>query len=77
MERPSLDSLLLTEDELQAAKRQVEEMAYRKWCDAGRPEDNEIRFWCEAELEWIEYYYVPDRNFYDEPRTRERELCHH
>ena len=36
-------------------------MAYFKWQDAGSPDEDPIKFWREAELEWIEYYYVPDR----------------
>ena len=61
MEQPSLDSLLLNEDELQEARRQVQEMAYYKWQHAGCPDGQDLRFWLEAELEWVEYYYVPDR----------------
>ena len=59
--QPCLDSLLLTEDELKAARKQVQGMAYFKWQAAGCPEDDALTFWLEAELEWIEYYYVPDR----------------
>ena len=58
---PCLDSLLLTADELAAAKQLVREMAYCKWKAAGCPENESLKFWREAELEWIEYYYVPDR----------------
>ncbi len=63
---PTLDSLLLTKDELKAARKRVQEMAYARWqaagCPkAGCPEDDTQAFWREAELEWIEYYYVPDR----------------
>ena len=61
MRQPCLDSLLLTEDELKVARKQVREMAYFKWQAAGSPEDDALRFWLEAEREWIEYYYVPDR----------------
>ena len=58
-----LDTLLLTEKELRAARSQVQELAYLKWEAAGRPPDESRseEFWQEAELEWIEYYYVPDR----------------
>ena len=59
--QPCLESLLLTEDELKAARKHVREIAYFKWQDAGSPEDDALTFWQEAELEWIEYYYVPDR----------------
>ena len=61
MEHPTLDTLFLTEDERRAARAQIQKMAYYKWQEAGCPADNGLRFWCEAELEWIEYYYVPSR----------------
>jgi hypothetical protein len=66
MNRPTLDMLLLTDKELQAAKKQVQQMAYFRWQNAGCPLECEQTFWNEAELEWIEYYYVPHRN---EPTT--------
>lgn len=58
-----LELLLLTEAELQAAREKVQEMAYQKWQEAGRPEDEALAetFWNEAEREWIQYYYVPKR----------------
>ena len=62
MHTRSLDTLLLTDDALQAARKQVEEAAYFKWRRAGSPENNALTFWNEAELEWIEYFYVPDRD---------------
>lgn len=61
MSTTSLESLLLTEDELDEAKAQVEEAAYFKWLDAGCPQGVADEIWQEAELEWIEYCYVPDR----------------
>ena len=59
--QPCLDLLLLTEDELKAARKHVEEIAYFKWQAAGCPKEDALTFWREAELEWIEYDYVPDR----------------
>jgi hypothetical protein len=56
-----LDLLLLTDDELKAARKQVQEMSYFKWQAAGCPQDDSLKFWREAELEWIEFYYVPVR----------------
>jgi len=56
-----LDLLMLTEDELIIARKKIREMAYIKWQEAGYPEGDELSFWREAELEWIQYYYVPDR----------------
>lgn len=56
-----LESLLLTSSELRAARKEVRQMAYFKWEEAGCPDDDAERFWREAELEWIEYLYVPDR----------------
>ena len=57
----SLDSLLLTPEELEAALRQVRELAYFKWEAVGRPADRELDFWCAAEREWIAHCYVPHR----------------
>lgn len=59
--QPRLDSLLLTTDELEAARKQVREMAFFKWREAGCPDDDELTFWLEAEREWIQYCYVPGR----------------
>ena len=56
-----LDQLLLKEDELKAAREQVQEIAYRKWQERGCPQNDSLSFWLEAEFEWIAYYYVPDR----------------
>ena len=61
METPRLENLILTEEEMNLAREQVQLAAYFKWRDAGCPEGKKQHFWCEAELEWIEYFYVPDR----------------
>lgn len=61
MSRLSLETLLLSDEELRVAHREVEKLAYRKWKEAGGPEGRDGEFWRAAELEWIEYYYVPDR----------------
>ena len=66
MAHPTLETLLLTDDERQSARIQIEKMAYFKWQDAGGPETggpetSALRFWCEAELEWMKYFYVPNR----------------
>ena len=60
---PLLELLLLTEQELAAARQKVQELAYLKWEAAGSPDDDALsaKFWKEAEQQWIEYYYVPDR----------------
>jgi hypothetical protein len=58
----SLDSLLLTPEELEAVLRQVRELAYFKWEAGGRPADRELDFWCAAEREWIAHSYVPHRS---------------
>ncbi|MEZ6101212.1 MAG: DUF2934 domain-containing protein [Pirellulaceae bacterium] len=63
MKQPELEALYLTDDELGHAKQQIEELAYYKWCEAGRPCGCDEHFWNEAELEWIEFYYVPHREF--------------
>jgi hypothetical protein len=57
----SLDSLLLTPEELATALRQVRESAYFKWEALGRPANRELDIWCAAEREWIAISYVPHR----------------
>ncbi|REJ70043.1 MAG: DUF2934 domain-containing protein [Planctomycetota bacterium] len=59
--QPRLESLLLTAEAQQAAKEEIERLAYLKWERAGRPPDAALRFWLEAEREWIAYCYVPRR----------------
>jgi hypothetical protein len=65
----SLDSLLLTPEELKAALRQVRELAYFKWEAGGRPADQELDYWCAAEREWIAHSYVPHRPGDDREKT--------
>ena len=62
--QPCLDLLQLTADELKSAKQAVREMAYLKWQAAGCPDNQSLRFWLEAELEWVEYRYVPDHDLF-------------
>jgi hypothetical protein len=58
----SLDTLELTEEEARAAREEVRRLAYLKWEQAGCPHlADSLQFWCEAEQEWIDFYYVPDR----------------
>ena len=57
----NLESLELTEEELKTAREQVRRIAFLKWQGAGCPCGDPHAFWKEAELEWIEYDYVPDR----------------
>ena len=61
----NLETLELTEEEMKLAREQVRHMAYRKWQEAGCPTCDPLSFWKDAELEWIEYEYVPDRNLMD------------
>lgn len=76
MDPPSLDSLMLTQAELSIAKEQVRQMAYFKWKNAGCPDGRSQRFWSEAELEWIEYFYVPHRDSTDpQTHSESRECC--
>ena len=60
--QPSLELLQLMEDELNVAKQTVREMAYFRWQAAGCPDNQSLRFWLEAELEWVEYQYDPDHD---------------
>jgi Protein of unknown function (DUF2934) len=58
----NLELLELSETERTAAREQIRRMAFLKWQDAGCPLSDPCHFWREAEREWIEYYYVPDRS---------------
>lgn len=69
MNTPRLEALFLTDEELAAAKNEIDKMAFCKWTDAGCPKDGKRDFWKEAKAEWIEYRYVPDRYAADD------ELC--
>jgi hypothetical protein len=51
----------MDEEKRDAARRQIQDLAYNKWLDAGCPDDCGLQFWVEAEQEWINYYYTPDR----------------
>ena len=67
MNIPSLEALWLTNKELQIALEQVRERAYFKWQNAGSPNGFAQKFWDEAVLEWINYCYVPDRDWHYNP----------
>jgi hypothetical protein len=58
----TLDNVELTEHETSVAREEVRRLAYFKWQEAGCPgAADPLSFWCDAEREWIEFYYVPDR----------------
>lgn len=58
----TLDTLELTEEETRAAREEVRRLAYLKWEQAGCSHlVDPSQFWCDAEQEWIDFYYVPDR----------------
>lgn len=58
----SVELLMLTDDEKEAARKAIRKIAYYKWLDAGCPADSAMDCWLAAEYEWIEYWYVPDRD---------------
>jgi hypothetical protein len=58
----TIDTLELTQEGRDKARQEIEGMAYRAWERAGRPDGESLRFWHEAENEWIRFYYVPDRS---------------
>ena len=62
MNQPTLETLLLNPSQLEMARTQVKEMAYCKWKAAGEPNIDPLAFWRQAELEWIEFFYVPSRD---------------
>ena len=57
----TLEMLDLLPDEIKRAQARVKRMAYEKWQEAGCPAGQSLKFWREAECEWIEYEYVPHR----------------
>lgn len=58
----TLETLVLTSQELDACRETVRQMAYFQWEQAGCPEGEGDRFWAEAERTWIERFYVPHRS---------------
>jgi hypothetical protein len=57
----NLETLELTPHQLELTRAVVQRHAYFKWLDAGCPEGRQLEFWGEAEREWIERDYVPQR----------------
>lgn len=58
----TLDKLEILPEEFAIVKDQVRQIAYRKWQAAGSPRHQALKFWLEAEQEWIEHDYVPHRD---------------
>jgi hypothetical protein len=58
----SLETLELLPEELEAVKEKVRRLAYRHWEAAGSPPNEALRFWLQAEQEWIEHEYTPHRD---------------
>lgn len=72
----TLESLDLDEARLQAARDEIQQNAYYKWEKAGCPQEQDsLRFWREAEYEWIEFHYVPSRPF-EENTSEEKAKAH-
>ena len=62
MSTTTLNMLELTEEEVKMAREEVQRLAYLKWKKAGSPlVADPLQFWCDAEQEWIDFYYVPNR----------------
>lgn len=59
----TLLTLELTVEQLRFCRAAVEQRAYFKWLDAGRPAGRDIEFWRAAEIEWMGTTYVPPRPF--------------
>ena len=59
----TLDSLELTPAELEACHDAIRKQAYCHWLDAGSPPGDGAEFWLQAERQWIEHCYVPNRQF--------------
>lgn len=58
---PVLDDLDLTPEERAKAEESIRCLAYCHWKQAGGPPNEDLRFWHEAEQEWILFQYVPHR----------------
>lgn len=58
---PTLNDLDLTPEQRAQAETWIRELAFGKWQEAGNPSGEDMRFWCEAEQEWILFQYVPHR----------------
>jgi hypothetical protein len=57
----TLDCLVLSRARREAARDEIRKNAYFKWVDAGRPVEDPLKFWREAELEWIEFKHIPEQ----------------
>lgn len=57
----TLDTLELTQAELESSRDAVQRMAYVNWLNAGCPDGGQLDFWLLAEREWIEHCFVPSR----------------
>jgi hypothetical protein len=66
-----LESLQMSDERRAAAQEEIQRNAYFKWQNAGCPEGDSMRFWREAEYEWIEFNYVPDRAVEFATKSRE------
>lgn len=58
----NLENLELSTEALQAAREEIQRMAYSAWERAGRPQGDPLVFWREAERDWIYFHYVPNRH---------------
>jgi hypothetical protein len=59
----NVESLELTEAEMDVARREIERLAFEEWERAGCPDADPVLFWRAAERRWIAFRYVPDRDF--------------
>jgi len=57
----TLETLELRPEQYHASKEAIRRMAHAKWVEAGQPQGTQFEYWLQAEREWIEHCYVPDR----------------
>ena len=57
----TLETLELRPEQYHASKSAIRRMAHAKWMEAGQPQGAQFDYWLQAEREWIEHCYVPDR----------------
>lgn len=39
--------------------REISDLAYKKWQEAGEPQGDGVQFWLDAEREWEEDFWIP------------------
>ncbi len=67
----TLETLELTPEELEARRETIRRMAYFNWLNAHCPQGDGQQFWLKAEQDWLDYCYVPHRQWDGSPTDKE------